>query len=186
MFKQMLLSLTAASIIAATANQQYEHSFVVAGARDIQTSGGASVTGNPLLSIRSGNPNDRSVAAFVLPLASGITLSHVSFDYRYSVGFGAPAPGTGTNFSLTVAGLALYHSPHYNDYPYSHQANYSLPVSVRAPLALQVPKSGPASRLEFHFDNNGIARLCNRGWSGMRRVRGKWCRRHHKRTGTLA
>ena len=145
--------------------QEYEHSFIISSGRDVRTTGGSSLTNNPLWSIRSGDPNEKTVASFVLPLANGITLTRLSFSYRYTVGFGAPSPGTGTNFSLNAADVALYKSPHYNDYPYGHHPNYSLPVFVNAPLDTQVPASGPSTHLELHFDNNGmryIVRLCDR------------------------
>ena len=163
----LLLGYGVASVMGM--HQEYDHSFVISSARDVQTSGGASVTNNPLWSIRSGNPNEKTIATFALPLAHGITLTRVSFSYRYTVGFGAPSPGIGTNFSLNAAGVVLYKSPHYNDYPYAHHPNYSLPVIVNAPSDTQVPASGPAPHLELHFDNNGM-RCIALHWIGYCRV----------------
>ena len=110
---------------------------------------------SPLPCIRSGSPGQHSVATFSLPLGAGTTVTHVSFDYRYEVGFGAPAPGVGTNFTLVAAGTPVYASPQYDDYPYSKShPNYSLPVEVSATTSINVPSSGPLSRLEIKFDNN--------------------------------
>ena len=72
------------------------------------------------------------------------------------MGFGLPGPKVlGTNFSLLAAGQPVYASPHFEDYPYSKShPNYSQPVLVNAPASIKVPSFGPASQLEFHFDNN--------------------------------
>ena len=125
---------------------QHNHSFVATSAHDLLLSGGASVTRNPLNCLRSGSPNQHSSAAFVLPLSPGVFLTTISFNYRYTVGWGAPAPGKGTNFSLRAGASshALYSSPAYNDYPYSKaHPNYSSPVMVHAAVSESIPASGP-------------------------------------------
>ena len=134
---------------------QYNHSFVATSEHDFLLSGGASVTRNPLNSLRSGSPNQHSSATFVLPLSPGVTLTSISFNYRYTIGWGAPAPGKGTNFSLSAGtSRILYSSPAYNDYPYSKaHPNYSLPVNFHADVSEPIPASG-TTRLELWFDNN--------------------------------
>ena len=133
---------------------QYNHSFIATSAHDFLLGGGASVTRNPLNCLRSGSPNQHSSAAFVLPLSPGVTLTSISFNYRYTIGWGAPAPGKGTNFSLRAASRTLYSSPAYDDYPYSKvHPNYSLPVIFHADVSEPIPASG-TTRLELLFDNN--------------------------------
>ena len=110
---------------------------------------------SPLLCIRSGGPGQHSVATFSLPLGAGIVVTHVSFEYRYEVGYGAPARALGTNFSLVVANTPVYASPRYDDYPYNKaHPNYSLPVVVNVPTSIKVPSSGPLPRLEIKMDNS--------------------------------
>ena len=53
-----------------------------------------------------------------VPLNPGTTIERVTFSYRYDTGYGPT--GTGTNFSLRVAGRPVYASPHLTDYEYSH------------------------------------------------------------------
>ena len=137
---------------------QYNHSFVVTNRRgDLILGGGAQVTNNPYWSIRSGSPSQHSSAAITLPLAPGVLLTQIDFDYSYTVGYGEPAPGVvGTNFSLEAAGVFAYYSPHYDDHPYSKShPDYSPPVHVRESVSIPVPASANgASRLVLHFDNN--------------------------------
>ena len=137
---------------------QYNHSFVVTNRRgDLILGGGAQVTNNPFWSIRSGSPSQHSSAAITLPLAPGVLITRVEFDYSYTVGYGKPAPGViGTNFSMEAAGVPVYYSPHYDDHPYSKShPDYSPPVIVRESVSIPVPASANgASRLVLHFDNN--------------------------------
>ena len=138
----------------ASAVSQHTHSFVASGQGDLIMSGGTSVTRNPLECLRSGSPEQHSIAIFVLPLTPGVTLTRVSFAYRYTIGWGAPSPGNGTSFSLVVAKSNLYTSPQYNDYPYSKsRPNYSMPVLVNTPVSVIVPKTD-TTRLELHFNNH--------------------------------
>ena len=69
----MMISLIITIAGLAAGATQHHHSFVATGSADLIMSGGASVTRNPLECLRSGSPNQHSVAAFVLPLASGVT-----------------------------------------------------------------------------------------------------------------
>ena len=149
---QMICLLLVAGFMATTS--QHTHSFVASEQGDLIMTGGTSVTRNPLECLRSGSPEQHSIATFVLPLTHGVTLTRVSFAYRYTVGWGAPSPGNGTNFSLIVAKSNLYTSPQYNDYPYSKsRPNYSMPVVVDRSVLAAVPTIG-TTRLELHFDNH--------------------------------
>lgn len=131
----------------------FSSSFVLSAARDFVLTGGAQIESNPLNSIRSGNPKSKSSAAFKVPLAPGISLSHVSFEYSYTVGFAHPN-ATGSNFSVRAAGKDTYTSPHFTDCPYSKAyPNYSKPIAVDAPVSIKVPATGD-SRIEIDFDNN--------------------------------
>ena len=152
---KVLLNAVLAAGAASPAEGEESASFVVAAAGDLVMSGGAQVIANPLSSIRSGNPGQRSVAAIKVPLSKGIVLTSLSFEYRYITGFGAAGTGSGSNFTIQAAGLDLYTSPHLTDYAYSdNRSNYSKPVPVRAAgLSIKVPSTGD-SRLEIRFDNN--------------------------------
>jgi hypothetical protein len=130
-------------------------SLILLSATDFILSGGAQVLANPLISLRSGNPGQRSVAAISIPLSPGIIIKRVSFDYSYTVGFGAAGAGNGSNFTLRAAGMEVYASPCYTDYPYSKvHPNYSQPIAVNVPVSIQIPPGDGKPRLEFDFDNN--------------------------------
>jgi hypothetical protein len=144
---------TAACATDSTEPKAFTTSLVLLSATDFILSGGAQVLANPVISLRSGNPGQRSVAAISIPLSSGTTLKHVSFEYSYTVGFGAAGTGNGSNFTVRAAGTEVYASPHCTDYPYSKaHPNYSHPVAVNVPVSIQIPAG--KSHLEFDFDNN--------------------------------
>ena len=152
----MMLATTAAFCAWSSPAPQAVHSFLATGQYDLALSGGAQVTANPLLGVRSGNPGQKSVASFALPLSPGITITHIAFEFQYTVGFGLPGPAVvGANFTVKAAGVPLFVSPHYDEFPYSKShPNYSQPVLVSAPSAIQVPSGGPPSQLGFYFENN--------------------------------
>ena len=152
----MMLAMTAAFCAWSSPAPQAVHSFLASGQYDLALSGGAQVTANPLLCVRSGNPGQKSVASFALPLRPGITITHMAFEFQYTIGFGLPGPTVvGANFTVKAAGVPLFVSPHYDEFPYSKShPNYSQPVVVSAPSAVPVPRSGGPSLLEFYFENN--------------------------------
>ena len=135
---------------------QQTYTFLATGTRgDLLLGGGAQVTSNPLLCLRSGSPHDHSTAAFTLPLNPGTTVHRVSLVYRYTVGYGAGTAGVGANFSLSVGDTVVYASPAYNDFPYSKShPNYSNPVPVDVSVSVPIPLSGPSQRLVIRMDNN--------------------------------
>ena len=126
--------------------------FVVDEPGDLVMAGGASVVAAPLYALRSGNPGERTSAAFrAARLQPGAALSRVQFAYRYDTGFGPP--GVGANFSLRVGGATVYASPRLTDYSYDHnRSNYSRPVAVDAAVAVRI---GAGAGIELAFDNNG-------------------------------
>ena len=131
------------------------------GAHDLLLTGGASFVpghGAPTgMALRTGSPGQTSAASFPKTvLAPGISVTDISFTYRYISGFGAAGYGHGTNLSLSVSdealrrsGKVVYSSPHYTDYSYSaNKSNYSLPVHVHV-SGLAIPASpGFVSRLQ--------------------------------------
>ena len=103
----------------------------LAGAKDLVVSGGAAYAQNTLPNIRSGAPHSHTAAATALALTPGTTIVSVSLNYRYCTGYG-PA-GTGTNFTLRVAGVPVYASPPLTGHPYRKGTDptiYSPPVPV--------------------------------------------------------
>ena len=153
-----LLSLfvaAAAASVAAAAPQS--STYTLTAASDFVLSGGAGVQAAPLNSLRSGNPNGHSTAGFAITLSPGITVDRLTYAYRYDTGYGPG--GVGSNFTLRVAGQAVYASPHLTDYSYGqNRSNYSSPVVVDvAALGIAVPPASAAaapSRIELDFDNN--------------------------------
>ena len=92
-----------------------------------------------------------SVATFSVPLSAGAVITGVSFEYRYTTGFGPS--GAGSNFTLQVAGAAVYSSPQLTDYSYSKShPNYSAPVPVT--VNNLVLHAAADTRVSFAFDNN--------------------------------
>jgi hypothetical protein len=124
-------------------------------AKDFIVSGGAQVEANPILNLRSGSPNSKTIAAVTAALQPGAVVTSLSFSYRYCTGYATT--GVGSNFTLKLGSFAAYTSPHFTDYPYNKGSDpdkvYSPPVHVTADkLDITVPKSG-VSRIEFDFEN---------------------------------
>ena len=122
---------------------------------NIIVSGGASVTFNPILNLRSGTPNTKTTATLDTILRPGAVVTSMSFSYRYC--FGYSKTGIGSNFTLKLGSSVVYTSPHFTDYPYNKGSDpdkvYSPPVNVAADkLSITVPKSGEF-RVEFDFEN---------------------------------
>ena len=118
-------------------------------------SGGASVTFNPILNLRSGTPNTKTTATLDTMLLPGAVVTSMSFSYRYC--FGYSKTGIGSNFTLKLGSSIVYTSPHFTDYPYNKGSDpdkvYSPPVNVAADkLNITVPESGEF-RVEFDFEN---------------------------------
>ena len=111
----LLLLLAAALVPSAAASPSFSSSIEAATTADLVLTGGAALAANPLLSLRSGEPQALSSATFAVPLAAGAVLTSVSFDYRYTTGF---AGGNGSNFSLAVGHSVVYRSPQLADFPY--------------------------------------------------------------------
>jgi sialidase-1 len=127
--------------------------FTLASAKDFIVSGGAAIVSNPLLNLRSGNPQAHTVAAVAIALPPGAVVSSLTFSYRYCFGFGTT--GLGANFTLQIAKKIAYASPAFTDHPYSKSNPvYSPSVNVTLEkLSISVPDSG-VSRIEFDFANN--------------------------------
>jgi hypothetical protein len=107
-------------------------SYVLASESDFILAG-TSVVAAPLLSLRSGGPHTIGVKAACAgaPLSPGTTVRRVTLEYRYDTGYGTT--GTGANFTLRVAGQAVYASPPLTDFAYDlNRTNYSAPVAVDA------------------------------------------------------
>jgi hypothetical protein len=125
------------------------------GAKDFLLFGGASVTANTILNLRSGVPNTKTSALVVTALQPGAVVTSLSFSYRYCFGFATT--GVGSNFTLKLGPSAAYASPHFTDYPYNKGSDpnkvYSPPVNVTVDtLSITIPSSG-VSRIEFDFEN---------------------------------
>jgi len=84
----------------------------------------------------------------VLTLTPGSTVTGVSFAYQYVTGYHGTV---GANFTLEVAGSAVYSSPMLNKYPFAKPSVYSPAVVVAAPANVAVPASG--GDVTFKFDN---------------------------------
>lgn len=137
----------------AAAAKTYASSFVIAGATDVVASGGAMLTANPVYSIRSGSPGQKSLVRMVAALTPGVTVESMSFAYRHTRGYGSDKC-KGSTFAVRAAGVDMFTSPHLPNYPYSKsKPNYSPPVTVaKKGLSVPVPKDG-ASYFELSFDN---------------------------------
>ena len=149
-----LLGASAAALYSwetAQATAPVASTLAAATATDLQLGGGATVVANPLLSLRSGEPHEQSVATFSVPLSVGATLTDMHFSYLYTSGFSG---GNGTNFSLVMAGTTVYRSPRLVEYAYSKtHPNFSTSVNVSVSrLAIKVTAS--RSRVAIVFDNN--------------------------------
>jgi hypothetical protein len=151
LFRDKLLVIAAGCVLVSSAPTV----LTLTEAKDFILSGGAQVDSNPILNIRSGKPNTKSIAAIADALQPGAVVTSLSFSYRYC--FGYAKTGVGSNFTLKLGSSAAYYSPHFTDYPYNKGTDpdkvYSPPVNVTADkLSITVPKSG-VSRIEFDFEN---------------------------------
>ena len=136
-------------IIAATASVAAGNApsaFVIREPSDLILTGGASVQAAPINSLRSGEPGSHTSAALRDALNPGATVVRVSMAYRYNTDYGPT--GIGANFTLLVAGKAVYTSPHLSDFDYVTVDASSLAIAVPA-----APQAA-APRVEFNFDNN--------------------------------
>jgi hypothetical protein len=162
MLAMLLLSLPHVSCVAIDEPPQSTHApaaagtatFVIAVMTDLVPGGATSVTtaGCPpgSVSLRSGGHHSTATATVAATLSPGITVTSVSFAYRYTTGYSGPV---GANFSLLVGGASVYASPLLTMYPYTKTGNYSpaQPVAARN-LAIKVARG--AERLLFRFQNN--------------------------------
>ena len=149
----VLTLIGAATVAAASPVSSTTTTLVATTAKDLRLSGGAEVTANPWANLRSGNPNEHTIASFAIPLALGANITGISFGYRYMTGFGPS--GVGTNFSLVVAGHTVYRSPHLTDYDYSkaHPTNYSS-IKTFSVNTLNLRIASANQRISIIFDNN--------------------------------
>ena len=60
--------------------------FDLASAKDFVLAGGAAVTNNGMLNLRSGSPDSTSIASVSVALSPGITVDSITFSYRYCFG----------------------------------------------------------------------------------------------------
>ena len=99
----------------------------------VRTAGGATVTTNPLLVLRSGSPNTTSSATLSAVLAPGVTIDALGFSFSFEMGYGDGASAAcGAQLNVTVAGKTAYASPMLSGYPYSRTKDpglYSPPPS---------------------------------------------------------
>jgi|EP01046_Picozoa_sp_COSAG06_P041235 hypothetical protein len=120
----------------------------------VRTAGGATVTTNPLLVLRSGSPNTTSSATLSAVLAPGVTIDALGFSFSFEMGYGDGASAAcGAQLNVTVAGKTAYASPMLSGYPYSRTKDpglYSPPVVVMQGLAVQVTPSNQEVALVFH------------------------------------
>lgn len=113
---------------------------------------GCQIEGSNPTYLRSGDVKSDGSATMYLTLTPG-TITGVAFAYQYVTGY----KGTvGANFTLGVAGTAVYSSPMLNKYPYSKPAVYSPPVNVASSeLNIAVPPYNGNVTFEFHnLDRN--------------------------------
>lgn len=117
----------------------------IAGGSDFTAAGGAVVTSNPSLSIRSGSPQQHSSAVLATGVGTRLivdpakSLDTVAFAYQYITGYGAAGTHVGSNFSAVLrpvggvgADVVLHQSGELTDYSYdSCRSCYSPPVAVR-------------------------------------------------------
>ena len=142
-----MLYFIAITAVAATTNHA---TFVLDEPDKLILTGGASVQAAPLYSLRSGNPGQQTSAAHRSVLNPGATVGRVSFSFRYDTGFGPS--GVGANFTLRVAGHAVFSSPHLTDYQYSqNRSNYSEPVVATLGLEPMTCRE-PTRRLVYDSD----------------------------------
>ena len=159
-----MLALSALSVLvfvpahaAAAANSSWSV-VTVSGQRHhpgVRVGGGAAVTSNPLLVLRSGGPNTTSTATLSALLRPGVTLDGLSFSYRFETGYGEGAGvGCGAQFNVTAAGKTAFASPMMSGYPYANKKDPSL-YSPRVPveandLGVQVTPSNQEVFFTFH------------------------------------
>ena len=152
----LLLSMVPAAVAVAAASNWTV--VTISGRRHspgVRVGGGATVTTNPLLVLRSGSPNTTSYATLSAVLAPGVTIDALGFSYRFETGYGAGASAAcGAQLNVTAAGKTAYASPMLSGYPYSNTKDpslYSPPVVVAAKdLAVQVTPSNQEVAFVFH------------------------------------
>jgi hypothetical protein len=115
---------------------------------------GCQIEGSKPSYLRSGDATSDASATMYLTLAPG-TITGVAFSYKYMYVTGYSGT-VGANFTLGVAGTAVYRSPMLNKYPYSKPAVYSPPVNVASSeLNIAVPPYNGNVTFEFHnLDRN--------------------------------
>ena len=151
----ILLSLVAAAAEGQSQSPSLDTTvFAVTGAGEVTCSGGAGVTSNPDLCLRSGTPRTVSAAILNTKLAAGITVEAVSFEYAYETGYSGTS---GAAFNLTVGGYLVYASPQLDDHPYSksHPA-YGTPIKVtKTGVGVAVQANNVDVTLEFaNYERN--------------------------------
>ena len=159
MVGRLLLRMALASILpvvaAAAANWTI---LTISGRRHspgVRVRGGAAVTDNPLLVLRSGSPNTTSSATLTALLAPGVTVDALHFSFRYETGYGGAGAGAacGAQINVTAASKTAYESPMLSGYPYTNTKDpslYSPPVVVAAlDLAVHVTPSNQAVAIVF-------------------------------------
>jgi hypothetical protein len=115
--------------------------------------GGAQVQANPVLSIRSGSPKQTTSAVVAQTLTAGSTITSLAFSYQYLTGFGSS--GKGSDFTVKIAGKAVYASGELSNYTYTaNHSGYSPPVVIRLTNLMIAVPSGATSRIEINFNNN--------------------------------
>lgn len=155
-----VVALIISPVAAGTANLVLGgHDFILAAGTSFIPGHGAP-TGEAL---RTGSPGQKSIASFPKSvLAAGVTVTELSFEFRYITGYEKIPSGNGANLSLAItddalsrSGTVVYSSPHFTEYSYSlNSSNYSAPVNVHV-TGLSIPSSNKhTTRLQFSFDNN--------------------------------
>lgn len=122
-------------------------------------SGGAGVTANPLLSLRSGNPGTVSSATFATSLSPNALITGIDFSYQYLTGYGPK--GVGSNFTIEVAGVMLYESPSFTNYSYdANRSDYSPPVLMQiSGLNIHVAENNTRVIIQFHNNDRNLQLL---------------------------
>jgi beta-glucosidase-like glycosyl hydrolase len=145
--------------ISVTGKTSETSTLTISSANDVLCQGGAAVTKNPLLCLRSGSPHVTTTAILTKSiLAPAIkTIDAINFSYSYETGYSGPRT-CGAQFNVTVAGKLAYASPILTDHPYSHSADprtYGQPVQVIIDsLDIDVGGSGDKPAVKVIMSNN--------------------------------